>query len=237
MNIKIIFIFLLFASTNVFAEDTVGKPYIAVHGTASEQVVPDVFPLRITLSEVTKDTASTQATIEGLSKELVRIASEKNVPNTDIKVGALRISPEFDYDSKTETNVFKGNLYEKQVSIRFKSIVALKEYMSKIPASRLMRLQTGSFEYSKASEVRKRLIDAAAKDARESADAMAAAVGKKIIGVYTVSNAGANINYANSINVASNNTFARSEAIGSVDLSEGTLDINADIYIVYLIDG
>lgn len=226
---------LLFAQA-AFAQNVGGSPYIAVHGEARMEVVPDIFPLEITLKETSKDAAASQERIESLAQSIVDLTKQQGVADADINVGNLSVSPEIEYDEDTEKQVFLGNNYEREIEVRFRSLDKLRQFMAKIPKADQIRLDTGSFEYSKAASAKKDLMVRAIGNARATADEMAKGVGKRIAGVHTISNQGFNVRYAESTDLDS--VTVQGTALlspGSVVLKEGRITLDQDVYIIYLL--
>lgn len=106
---------LMLSAPLVMAQGTGGPPYIAVHGSANVSVVPDIFPLVVTLVETSKDTAGTQARIEGLATSVLAVAREQSVTDADLKVGSLSIEPAMEYDEATRKRIFLGNEYKRVI--------------------------------------------------------------------------------------------------------------------------
>jgi uncharacterized protein len=227
-------LFVFFLANAAFAQNISGSPYIAVHGQAKVQVVPDIFPLEITLKEVSKDTAAAQGRIESLAQILVDLAEAQNIPNKDVEIGNLSVNPETDYDEKTEKQVFLGNDYTREIKIRFRSLEGLRQFLSKIPQANQIRLETGSFEYSDASAAKKKLMADAIANARATADELAKGVGKRITGVHTLSNQGFNVRYSESTSLDSVIVTGGAPA-PKVILKEGKITLTQDVYIIYLI--
>ena len=144
-----------FVANAAFAQNISGSPYIAVHGQAKVEVVPDIFPLEITLREVSKDAATAQERIESLAQTIVGLAEAQKIPDKDVEVGNLSISPETEYDEKAEKEIFVGNDYTREIEIRFRSLDGLRQFLSNVPKANQIRLDTGEFKYSDASAARK----------------------------------------------------------------------------------
>ncbi|MCC7096746.1 MAG: SIMPL domain-containing protein [Thermomonas sp.] len=239
MKNTLLALLLLLYAPCVFAQDVSGPPFIAVHGEAKLEVVPDIFPVTVTLQETSLETTQTQARIEGLAKELLRLANAQGVPDADMQVGNLDISPETDYDERTQRQVFLGNTYERVLTFRFHTLEALRQFISKAPTGRQVRLRTDNFEYSDKAAEQKKLLSAAIADARTTADEMARGVGMRIVGVQTISNQGLNIRYSNSSNETLLGTVSVSGSAllaPGIVLARGTIILKQDVYIVYLLD-
>ena len=227
---------LLVASQLASAQNISGLPFIAVHGQAKMEVVPDVFPLEITLKETSKNAADSQKRIESLASTIVALADAENIPDGDQEVGNLSISPEMDYDEKLEREIFLGNTYERVIKLRFRSLEALRQFIGKAPQAPQVQIDTGTFFYAAAAESKKKLMAAAIEDAHSTAEAMASGVGRTLAGVQTISNQGFNMQYAESYQldrvVVSGTPLS---APSAVILKEGRVTLSQDVYIIYLL--
>ena len=235
MRRYLVFAFLLSLAPAVSAQGVVGSPYIAVHGTAKTTVVPDVFPLVVTLEQTSKDSAATQARIEALAKAVINVGKATDVADADMKVGNLSIVPSWDYDEATRKRVFAGNAYQRVVELRFHSLAMLKQALAKLPGGEQVSVKTGVFEFSKSDDTKKTLVAAAIGNARATAEQMAAGVGMRLVGVQSVSNEriDTGITYSTVYDDAS--AVAVSGSSADVVLKEGEIELSQDIYIVYLI--
>jgi len=232
---RLIGLLVFLVANAAFAQNIGGSPYIAVHGQAKVEVVPDIFPLEVTLTEVSKDTAAAQGRIESLARTIIGLAQAQNIPDKDVEVGNLSINPETDYDEKNEKQIFLGNDYTREIKIRFRSLDGLRQFLSKVPQANQIRLDAGAFQYSDASAAKAKLMVEAIADARATADGLAKGVGKRITGVHTISNQGFNVRYAesyalDSVTVQGNALLAP----GAVVLKEGRVTLAQDVYIIYL---
>jgi uncharacterized protein YggE len=238
MKNKALVLMLLLCPASVFAQNISGPPYIAVHGEAKTQVIPDIFPLTVILKETSYETAQTQERIEALAREYLALAEAQGLQDTDITVGSLNISPETDYDEKLEKQVFLGNTYERELKFRFHSLEALGRFIAKAPVAKQVQLGTESFAYSKSGDERRRLLVAAIADAHTTAEDMAKGIGMKIVGVQTISNRGFNVSYAESSSATTLDTVTvegTALLAPGVVLKKGQLTLEQDVYIIYLL--
>jgi uncharacterized protein YggE len=230
---------ILSVSTPAGAQAISGAPYIAVHGSARAEVVPDVFPLALTLSETSKDMSGTQEKIEAMAAQVLAIADRMKVAESDLTIANLEISPEYDYDNQKEEQVFLGNSYEREIKIRFHSLDRMREFITALPADKVLKVDTGKFETSRAEAVRRDLLKKAIENARETARALAAGVGRKLGAVHTVSNRGFNVSYSDSATPLGSVAVAGSTALlapGVVSMREGRITLDQDVYIVYALE-
>lgn len=218
------------------AQGVVGSPYIAVHGSAKTSVTPDIFPLTVTLEETSKDSAAAQARIESLAKAVLVVAAEQKVADKDLKVGNISIQPDNEYDEATRKRVFVGNAYQRIIELRFHELETLKRALATLPGGEQVKVETGEFEYSRAEETRKGLVAEAIANARATAAQMAEGVGMRITGVQSVSNEriSTGVTYSDSYAPAASADMSGSRS-GNVVLKEGAIELEQDIYIIYLI--
>lgn len=243
-KIFLVMTMLLACAQNGMAQSISGVPFIAAQGQARVEVIPDIFPLKVTLTETSLDASATQKKIEALASDIVATAKSMNVTEDDITVGNLNISIEERYDDKTEEQVFVGNSYERIVNLRFHDLQALKSFVDRLPTGKAVRAETGAFAYSKAEEERKKLLQEAMDDARETADQVAAGLGKKIIGVHNASDQPLSSNYFGNganfdrVNVQGSLALMAPGTVrgeSEMVLKKGVITLQRTIYIVYLL--
>ena len=226
------------------AQGITGVPFIAAQGEARVELVPDIFPLKVTLTETSMDAAASQKKIEALASGIIDTAREMKVAEDDITVGNLSISVEERYDDKTEQEIFVGNSYERVISLRFHDLAALKAFVERLPTGKAVRAATGTFAYSKAEAERKKLLQEAMDDAKETAEQIAAGLGKKIIGVHNVSDRPMNASYfgnganLDAVQVSGNGVLMAPGTVrgqSEMALKKGVITLERTIYIIYLL--
>ena len=237
---------LLLVAFGAQAQSISGSPFIAVHGKAKTEVVPDVFPLEITLKDTSLDAARTQALVEGFATQVIELTQKMKIEDRDVTISNLSVAPEYRYDDKDDQQVFLGNTYERKIKLKFHTLESLKQMIEALPQAKQIQLDTGTFVSSKADSLRRELLTQAVEDARSTAEIMAKAVGKRLGTVHNISNQGFNVRYIESSNSSSGGGELYSVAVTGtrlganappVVLSKGTIDLSQDIYIIYtLID-
>lgn len=226
------------------AQSIGGTPFIAVHGKAKAEVVPDVFPLEITLKHTSEDAARSQALIEGHAARVLATVREMRLPDADVQVSNLSVAPEFRYDREDQKQVFVGNAYRRQIKLRFRKLADLARMIGTLPDAREVLIDTGDFESSRADDVRRQLMSQAVQDARLTAETMAAAVGKRVGGVHNVSNQGFNVRYLEGAVEGPPAVFDAPSPLDSISVSgsrrraevalrEGRIQLQQNVYIIY----
>lgn len=229
---------LLLGALNVQAQSIGGSPFIAVHGKAKTEVVPDVFPLEITLKDTSLDVARTQALLEGYANQIVALTQQMKMEDRDVTISNLSVSPEYRYDDDDDKQVFLGNTYEREIKLKFHTLEALKKMIAALPQAKQVQLDTGAFVSSQADALRRELLTQAVDDARTTAEIMAKAVGKRLGTVHNISNQGFNVRYVESsdsytLDSVTVSGLARQAGAPPVVLSKGTIQLDQNVYIIY----
>ena len=241
MKVQIMLLVILLGAVGMAdAQAISGAPYLAVRGNAVEEVVPDRFPLELTLKETSLDAAATQAKIEKLASDVLAVADGMQVAEEDITVSNLSISPDYEYDDKTEKQIFLGNTYQREIKLRFHTLDKMRAFIAALPSNKTLHLDTGVFGTSRSDEIRRGLLQKAIENARKTAEALAAGVGRKLGAVHTISNQGFNMRYSESATTLDTVTVSGSNvallAPGTVSLREGRITLSQDVYIVYALE-
>ena len=225
----------------VFAQSMGGKPFLSVQGHAETTVKPDIFPLEVTLSDTGLDGAKSQKVVEDLAQLVLREASRLKLADVDIEIGNLSVSPETKWDDKQEQDIFLGNEYRREITLRFHDLGALRGFIGAMPDSRNVRLATQTFEFSGKAELQRKLRREAIDDARRGAEEMASAVGKRLVELQNVSDRPQSTVYSASgydseglqrVTVVGSGTRRRSS---DIILREGEIKVSADAFLVYVI--
>lgn len=240
----LIALLLLVATVAASAQNLSGKPFIAVRGHAERQFVPDIFPVTVTVHETSMDADKAQNHVEALAADVMAAASTLKVADADLDVGNLSISPETKYDSDKEVETFLGNTYEREFKIRFHNLADVRTFLDHVPTGKNVQIATDDFAYSKAADAKKQLMDAAIADAKDSAERMARAVGKKLLTLHNVSDRPQGVSYSEpeAFGYSSPTTFdtivvtgTRMHHSSSAILKEGVISLAQEAYVIYLI--
>jgi uncharacterized protein len=256
-----IFLVLLATSESAVAQSLSGAPFIAVHGRANVDVVPDTFPVSVSLSETSIETSKAQETVERLTVAVLAQVRALGVKDADISVGNVSIDPQSSYDQKAKKSVFLGNEYSREINVHFRSLTDVKAFIAAIPSGKQVEVSTDVFESSDVNEIRRKLLADAMIDARKTADVLAANMGQRIVRIQTVSDRPLSLSvgsYINAIDVSSveSTTILTAEQIAKIPVSrnitsvallspgtvkseivleKGVVTLLTDVYVVYIL--
>lgn len=242
MNLKFYpALFILFAATSATAQTIPSGPHIVVNGHAERSVKPDMFTLPMELSTLSKD-ASTAAQIEKQTLGIVAKLKNAGVKDEDIKIDNLSI------DSERDDNMrFVGNWYSRSISANFDNKPALIKFLSDIGEIKNLEISSIRTGIKNIDLLKLDLMKEAVANSKHRAESLAALYGMRVLGVHTISTrsiSGDEGSYGNNAR-----TLDRVEVTGSrirrVDaekkmpieqvIEEGTIDLDEDIYAVFLI--
>ena len=237
MKMRITVALVLMSMISVASAQSIGgSPFIAVHGKAKVEVVPDIFPLDITLKDTSEDAASSQALIEGHAARILATVKKMKLPDADVTVSNMSIAPEYRYDRDDQKQVFVGNVYRRQIKLRFRKLTDLAEMVGSLPKAKEVQIDTGTFESSRSDQLRRSLMTKAVEDARATGEVMAKAIGKHLGEVHNVSNQGFNLSYVEGgvdDPPVIMDTPRAVDAAAPIALREGKIELQQDVYIIY----
>jgi len=182
-----IFLALFATSSSATAQSLSGAPFIAVHGRANVDVVPDIFPVSVSLTETSMETGKAQETVERLTKAVLAQVNALGVKDADLSIGNVNIDPQSNYDQKAKKTVFLGNEYSREINVNFRSLADVKSFIAGIPSGKQVEVSTEVFESSDIDEIQRKLLADAMTDARKTADVLAGNMGQRIVRIQTVS--------------------------------------------------
>ena len=104
------------------------------------------------------------------------------VADADVTISNMSVAPEYRYDREDQKQVFVGNVYRRQIKLRFRKLTDLAKMIGTLPAAKEVLIDTGEFESSRADEVRRNLIAQAVQDARLTGDLGGEPLGLPVVG-------------------------------------------------------
>jgi uncharacterized protein YggE len=239
MRFAFVTLCLLLAAPAISVAQVPDRPYLAVQGHAETIVVPDLFPVEITLSDTSANAAASQALVEDLARKVLAATNSLGVKDADVEIGNLRVAPETRWDKVAEKNVFLGNEYERTFRIRLHRLSDLRLLVAKLPESRNLRIRTGGFERSDRDDIVRALRRQAIANARAAASDLAEGTGVRLGRLHNASDRPQGVNYyrgnVSPIDVLSveRGNVLTSEMI----VQEGQITLSSDIYLVFEIQG
>jgi uncharacterized protein YggE len=167
------------------ADDANGEHVITVTGTGKVTVKPDVADISLGV-QVQRETAKA-ARDEAATTMNAIIAALKNlgIADDDIQTSMISINPAYDYNSSSPRIV--GYQVSNIVSVHVTDITKVADVIDDSVAAGATTVNGVSFDVADRTGVENQARDAAVKDARSHADALASSASVTITGVASIS--------------------------------------------------
>ena len=215
------------------ADATPGEHTITVSGTGKITVKPDVADISLGV-QVQRDTAKAARDDAATTMNAV-IAALKNlgIADADIQTTTVDISPVYDYNSSTPR--ITGYQVTNMVSVHVTDITKVADVIDNSVAAGATSVNGITFDVADRTAAENQARDAAVKDARSHADALATAAGVTITGVQSISDV--TVNYPYPVYGAMDSSKGGAPGTPSVPtpVQPGTQDITITVTVSYLI--
>jgi uncharacterized protein YggE len=161
------------------------KPHIYVEGSAEIEVIPDQMIIAIGLSAENMEVAIAKTEVDDRSHLLIETLKKMDIAARDIATTALQVTPVHDYvDGK---QVPRGSRVYRQVEITLRNLERYGELMQALMDAEISNTVNTRLNVSNEKQVGDQALVKALDDARERASALLASQGKKLGGVYSIS--------------------------------------------------
>jgi len=212
------------------ASGEIEKGFISVYSETSEEMVPNM--AKITLSVETSDKDITKATETNKEAARASIEAVKKLLDTSkgemIKTTAFNVSPEYSYKGNVRTFVRYNARNSFEVTI--KDVAKLGKVISTALSNGANVVSNLSYSLDTNEAVCGKLIQKASTDAKARANAAASALGTSITGVKSVNvQCSANEYYQPRYSMKMMTADNAVEAGGSVPTEEGTIKLRANV--------
>lgn len=228
---------LMALSGNVSAQERPNRPYIEVRGAAHVEIAPDALRLSVRIHETHTELAEAKAKIEGRTRTFVESVKALGVAGRDITTQALAIQQEYDYNA-TPRRLLGVNA-SRTITIVLRDLSRYSELAAAVVSSNISETQGTQFFLTNENELRNKVQLAAVKDARQRAESIAAAEGRKISGVWSINATmgGGSQRFEMMADAMPQAAMLKTARAGSSDVFEsGVLSLEGEVLAVYLLD-
>lgn len=161
------------------------QPHLLVKGEAQQAVVPDRFALTVTLRVVDMRPEKARERVQLQAAAILAAFKAHHALKDSIEASSLSIVPSYRYENNQQ--VFEGSEVKRTLGARFPSLEDARGFLGTLQTSQEVQLSGIRPSCSREPEVRAALKRQAAEQTRRSADALAAAYGVRLGGIYTIS--------------------------------------------------
>jgi uncharacterized protein YggE len=226
------------------------QPHLLVKGEAKQEVTPDRFHLTVTLRAVDMQPEKARERVQAQATTILGAFKANHVLKDSVEASSLSIGPSYRFES--QKRVFEGTEVKRSLSATFTTLEDARGFLGTLQTSEEVQLSGIRPTYSRAAEVRAALKRQAAEQTRSSANALAAAYGVRLGGIYTISDVAPSFAYGvqagtwpGAGTVVSQHPPAPEAPVAEVrrvdmvssaeSLEAGSLTLSENVYAVFLI--
>lgn len=230
-------------------------PHILVKGHAQGSYVPDRFTVVMEVTATDPSPGKARTTVEKDIAALFKSIDAHGAIKKLTQASSLSMSEATHYDGNKQVQVHDGTEVDRSVTVTFDSLEKMQGFISDLPASKEVLVQSTSVGRSDQAELMMKLRARAIANSKIAARQLAKAYGVRITGVYSISEVAPDFSYgiqAGSWMVAQggapngliSNAPPPPPSLAAVQvnanaiptkLRTGTIDLSQDMYAVYLI--
>ena len=188
MKIRMMVVAALFAFVGAANAQVIdGHDYIYVSGEASIKVMPDKFPVGLSVSRTSQDVDGARRDIEEQVRNFVAQARDAGIREDDIDVRDLSVERLEKEDEKSGKVTYIGHSVSRNLQFDFRNVQSLRKFLSAVRMTRDVEIELDDPTVDNEGEVRRKLLADAVKSARANAELLATSAGRRLGPAHTVS--------------------------------------------------
>jgi uncharacterized protein len=204
---------------------------ISVTGSGLVKIAPDVADLSVGVSITRPTVKAARADAATAMTAVIAAIKKLGVADADIQTSGLSLNAVYDYNNGNKPKI-TGYQVSNTVTATIRDLDKVSDVVDGAMNAGATDMNGLTFRVNDPAAAQAQARDAAVKDARSKADALAKAAGVAITGVATISESATT---PQPIYYAERNAAPAADA-ASTPIQTGTNDVSVDVSIVYLID-
>lgn len=225
-------------------------PHILVFGHAEARAIPDKFSISMEVSVTDPSTDIARQKVETLVEQVFAGLKQAGIPTDETTATTLKISPNEEYEPKTQKQVYKGVQVTRNIGATFYDLGTLQRFLSHVSASKELQVSGITTGLRDEAKLRVQLRGKAIESTQEKAKSIAQAYSAKLGGLYSVSDVAPEVSYGVKVGAwpvydydTKNRILDRVQVMGSrirrdgESLQTGYVTFEENIYAVFLLDG
>jgi len=212
-----------------FADALPSAPYVQVSGHGTLSVVPDMAHIYLTIEKTDKDLASAHADVERRAAQVIEAAKKLGIAARDIKAMNISVWPEYQWQNNNQ--VFMGQHVSRRIEVTLRDMPRYADLVSALIHAGVTNIGSTTLDRSDMPQLRQQALTQAVDDAHGHALALATAAKVGLGSVYSITE---NSGFApRPLMMAA--TLHPTTMQGAPEYEPGTIDVTADVSIVYLL--
>lgn len=214
----------------VQADALPAAPYVQVNGHGSLTVVPDMARITVTVAQTAKDLSQARNDVESRASKVIATARKLGIAERDINAANISIWPEYQWQNNSQ--VFMGQNVSRRILITQRDLSRYADLIGALTKAGVANFDT-TLDHSDLPSLRRQALAKAVEDAHARALALTTAAGMSLGAVYSISE---NSGSPRPI-MAGGLQAATVERSNGAKYEPGTMEISADVSVVYLLKG
>ena len=227
--LAVVLSFAFFLPTAASAQALPAAPYLIVKGHAQAELKPDLFQVELTVTRTGMSVPDITQAVESKTRMIVDNLIKSGRGEDDIKAVNLEIDAQYRFDEETDKRIFMGNRATRSITAKFDTLRELHAFLDSLPAGEDVHIGGVETLLRDQDRIKGQLLIEAVEDSKRAGNELASMYGQKIIGVHAVSD------QPFSTGAYSLDRITVTGTRINKSLAEGTVAVNKDIYVVFLI--
>lgn len=207
-------------------------PTLSVDGTGKGEVAPDRAIISIGITSTARDAKEAQAANAQKAAAIQRALIANGVSEKNIQTENYSFSPVYREDRNGyQSNEITGYRVDNTVTATVDAIQSTGAVIDAALAAGANNISSLDFSAKSLAPAEHKALDAAVKDARRKADVIANALGRRIVGIQEVTTGGGHMPK----NFVGARMMMAEDAAAPTPIAPGTLQVTANVHIVYLL--
>ena len=186
--IKKLICFLALTTLNpLFASPLPDKPHIYVEGSSVIEIEPDTADFTLYLEDINPDVEIAKNTVDKRSVELLELCKELGIDEHNVSATGLNVSEHNTYDRIKQKNVFIGVRVTRSVTVTLENVERFRDIQHELINSKLSPNVGVRLYINDERPIQNEAQRLALEDATTRAKNLAKLQGKKLAGVYSIS--------------------------------------------------
>lgn len=148
-------------------------PHVSVSGHGEVSAAPDRARLRLGVTQVAPEVHGAERAVNAIVRSTVAAARKLGARDEDIATSALSVQPEYVWDDQTREQKLSGYRVTRDIQITVRDLDRLGDYLLAATAAGVNQMQPPALESSRAEDLGRQALVAAAQDARARAALLA----------------------------------------------------------------
>ena len=212
-----------------FADALPSAPYVRVSGHSTLSVVPDMAHIYLTIEKTGKDVASARADVERRAAQVIEAAKKLGIAARDINAMNISVWPEYRWQNNNQ--MFMGQHVSRRIEVTLRDMPRYADLMGALINAGVTNIGSTTLDRSDMPQLRQRALAKAVDDAYGHALALATAAKVGLGSVYSITE-NSSFTPRPLMMAATAHPVAMQ---GAPEYEPGTIDVTADVSIVYLL--